>query len=149
MSLIDRPMHFRSRSAAILALVLSSTTAFAGPPSAPHAASCVAALKAQESSLVGTLKAGQAVEPELLRVVRSGIAIIGTEYMAGLREAEAREMLKAAEHDFQALPPAAAEKRQAECLKEGEALYLNASSLEQSLITMAAQRRIKRLTAST
>jgi hypothetical protein len=142
-------MPSRTSFCAALALLFAATAAFAGPPSAPHAASCVAALKAQESSLVGTLKAGQAVEPELLRVVRSGIAIIGTEYLAGLREAEAREMLKAAEQDFQALPPAAAEKRQLECLKEGEALYLNASSLEQSLITMAAQRRIKRLTAST
>ena len=36
----------------------------------------------------------------LLKVVRSGIAIIGTQYLAGVQEAEARELLKAAERDF-------------------------------------------------
>lgn len=136
-------------SAAVLGLACLSSAASAGPASAPHAASCVAALKAQEAGLAETVKVGEPVEPVLLKVVRSGIAIIGTQYLAGLREGEARELLKAAERDFQALPPAAAEERQAACLKEGEALYSHASPLEQSLITMAAQRRIRRLTAST
>jgi hypothetical protein len=134
---------------AAIALLCFSASAFSVPASAPHAAACVAALKAEESSLAETLKAGEPVEPELLKVVRSGIAIIGTQYLAGLREGEARQLLKAAEEDFQALPAAAAEERQAECLKEGEALYQHASPLERSLITTAAQRRIKRLTAST
>ena len=78
----------------------------AGPASAPHAAACVAALKAQEAELAESVKAGEPREPVLLKVVRSGIAIIGTQYLAGLREVEARELLKAAERDFQALPPA-------------------------------------------
>jgi hypothetical protein len=136
-------------SAAAIALAGLATAAAAGPPDAPHAAACVAALKAQEADLAESVKAGEPREPVLLRVVRSGIAIIGTQYLAGLREAEARTLLEAAERDFQALPPAAAEKRQAACLQEGEALYAHASPLERSLITSAAQRRIKRLTAST
>ncbi|MDQ6638482.1 MAG: hypothetical protein M3Z15_02305 [Pseudomonadota bacterium] len=132
-----------------IALLFFSAAAFAAPASAPHAAACVAALKAQEASLAETLKGGEPVEPVLLNVVQSGIAIIGTQYLAGLREVEARQMLKAAEEDFRALPPATAEARQAECLKEGEALYRQASALERSLITSAAQRRIRRLTTST
>ena len=75
------------------------------------------------------------------------MAIIGTKYFAGLREVEAREMLKAAEEDFRALPPTQAATRQTECLKEGHALYENASALERSLITTAAQRRIQRITS--
>jgi hypothetical protein len=144
-----RPMKLRVSLSAALALLCLSTAALAGPPSAPHAAACVAALKAQEAALAESVKSGQPVEPDLLKVVRSGIAIIGTQYLAGLREVEARELLKAAEQDFQALAPDVAEARQSECLSEGEALYAQASSLERSLITSAAQRRIRRLTAST
>ena len=134
-------------AAAIAAACLSSAVA-AGPADAPHAAACVAALKAQEADLVGTMKSGEPLEPVLLKVVRSGIAIIGTQYLAGLREGEARELLKVAEHDFQALPRAAAEERQAACLQEGEALFAHASPLERNLITIAAQRRIRRLTST-
>ena len=89
-----------------------------------------------------SLKAGASVEDELLKVVRSGIAIIGTQYLAGLREAEARALLAAAERDFEALPPDSAESLQAQCLAEGEGLYSHASPFERSLITSAAQRRI-------
>jgi hypothetical protein len=143
--------------AAAIGLAGLSTPAFSAPAlsapalSAPanHAAACVAALKAQETELAESVKAGEPREPVLLKVVRSGIAIIGTQYLAGVHEAEARELLKAAERDFQALPPAAAEARQAACLAEGEALFAHASPLERSLITSAAQRRIRRLTAST
>jgi hypothetical protein len=142
-------MNLRLSLSAAIALLCVSAAALAGPATAPHAAACVAALKAQEAALADSVKSGQAVEPDLLKVVRSGIAIIGTQYLAGLREGEARELLKAAEQDFQALPPAAAEARQAECLSEGEVIYAHASSLERSLITSAAQRRIRRLTAST
>jgi len=77
------------------------------------------------------------------------MAIIGTQYLAGVHEAEARELLKAAERDFEALPPLVAEARQATCLQEGEALFAHASPIERSLITTAAQRRIRRLMAST
>jgi hypothetical protein len=122
--------------------------ALATPAAAPHAAACVAALRANETRLAATLKAGAAVEAELLKVVRSGIAIIGTQYLAGLREAEARQLLEAAEKDFEALPPPSAEARQAQCLQEGQVLYRNASPLERSLITTAAQRRIKRIRAA-
>ena len=135
------------RSAA-LAFLGACTGALAAPASAPHAAACVAALKAQENQLAETLRAGEPVEPQLLNVVRSGIAIIGTQYLAGLREAEARELLHAAEADFQALPPPLARDRQAQCLHEGETLYQQASALERSLITTAAQRRIRRLTST-
>jgi hypothetical protein len=123
-------------------------TAQAAPASAPHAAACVAALKARESSLAQSVKAGAAAQPELLEVVRSGIAIIGSQYLAGLREAEARQLLEAAEQDFQALPQPAAEQRQTQCQREGHTLYQGASPLEQALITNSAQRRIKRLTAA-
>ena len=136
-------------STVTIALGCLSSAASAGPASAPHAAACVAALKAQEADLAETVKGGAPLEQVLLKVLRSGIAIIGTQYFAGLREGEARELLKAAERDFQALPPAAAEERQAACLEEGDALYSHASPLERSLITSAAQRRIRRLTAST
>ena len=135
-------------SAATLGLACLSGAALAGPAGAPHAAACVAALKAQEADLAASVKAGEAREPVLLKVVRSGIAIIGTQYLAGLREGEARELLKAAEHEFEALAPDQAQVRQSACLREGEALYSNASPLEQSLITTAAQRRVKRLTTS-
>ena len=86
--------------------------ALAAPAEAPHAAACVAALKANESGLAATLKAGAPVESELLTVVRSGIAIIGNQYLAGLREAEARRLLEAAETDFEALPRSTAAARQ-------------------------------------
>jgi ribosomal protein L12E/L44/L45/RPP1/RPP2 len=132
-----------------LALAGLSAPASAGPATAPHAAACVAALKAQEAELAESVKAGEPREPVLLKVVRSGIAIVGTQYLAGLHEVEARELLKAAEHDFQALPAAAAERRQTACLEEGEALFAHASPIERSIITTAAQRRIRRLTAST
>jgi len=131
-----------------IALAFACATAFAAPETAPHAAACVAALEAQETTLAETVKGGEPVQPELLKVVRSGIAIIGTQYLAGLREAEARQMLKAAQHDFQTLPPGAAAERQAQCLKEGEALFEHASAIERSLITSAAQRRIRRVTAA-
>lgn len=135
-------------TSAAIALAGASAPAAAAPASASHAAGCVAALKAQEAELAESVKAGEPRAPVLLKVVRSGIAIIGTQYLAGLREGEARELLKAAERDFQALPPAAAEERQARCLVEGESLYSHASPFERSLITSAAQRRIRRLTAS-
>lgn len=135
-------------AAAAIALACLSSAVAAGPTEAQHAAACVAALKAQEGALVETMKAGEPVEPVLLKVVRSGIAIIGTQYLAGLREGEARELLKIAEHDFAALPRSAAEERQAACLQEGESLFQHASVLERNLITMAAQRRIKRLTST-
>ena len=135
--------------AAALALAGLSAPALAAPATASHAAACVAALKAQEAELAESVKAGEPREPVLLKVVRSGIAIIGTQYLAGVHEAEARELLKAAERDFHALPLAAAQARQAACLKEGEALFAHASPTERSLITTAAQRRIRRLTAST
>jgi len=140
--------RFIAMPAAAALLLAFACASGAAPASAPHAAACVAALKAQEGTLADTLKAGGSVEGELLDVVRSGIAIIGTQYFAGLREAEARQLLKAAEADFEALPPRAAAARQAECLREGFALYEHASSLERSLITTAAQRRIKRLLAA-
>jgi len=95
-----------------------------------------------------TIIPGEPREPVLLKVVRSGIAIIGMQYLAGLREGEARELLKAAEHDFHALSPDEAQVRQSACLQEGEALYSKASPLEQSLITSAAQRRVRRLVAA-
>jgi hypothetical protein len=136
-------------SSLAFAFALASASAWAAPASASHAAACVAALKAHEAELAESVKAGEPREPILLKVVRSGIAIIGTQYLAGLHEAEARELLKSAELDFQALAPAAAQERQAACLEEGEALFAHASPIERSLITTAAQRRIKRLTAST
>lgn len=138
-----------SHAGLLAALVLGGAcaTAFAAPESAPHAAACVAALEAQETTLAQTVKAGASVGDELLKVVRSGIAIIGTQYLAGLREAEARQMLKAAQEDFETLPPSAASERQVGCLREGEAIFEHASSLERSLITTAAQHRIRRITA--
>jgi hypothetical protein len=124
---------------------LCGAAARANPETASHAAACVAALKARESALTQALKPGAAVEPELLQVVRGGIAIIGTQYLSGLRESEARRLLEAAERDFEALPAAAAETRLAQCRQEGDGLFKRASPLERSLITTAAQRRIKRL----
>jgi hypothetical protein len=135
-------------SAAALGLACLSSAAHAGPATASHAAACVAALKAQEADLAESVKAGEPRESVLLKVVRSGIAIIGTQYLAGLREGEARELFKAAENDFHALSPDEAQARQSACLQEGEALYAKASPLEQSLITTAAQRRVRRLTAA-
>ena len=141
-------MTRRTIQSAALAFLWVCASALAAPASAPHAAACVAALKAEEAQLAETMKAGAPVEPQLLNVVRSGIAIIGMQYLAGLREGEARELLKAAEHDFHALSPDEAQVRQSACLQEGEALYSKASLLEQSLITSAAQRRVRRLTAA-
>ena len=130
----------------VAALLLSlGSVASAAPATAGHAAACVAALKGQEASLAATLKSGAAVEPELLRVVRSGFAIIGRQYLAGLREAEARRLLESAEQDFMALPPDTRKFRQARCLAEGERIYAESSALERGFITTAAQRRIKRM----
>ena len=117
----------------------------AAPASAPHAAACVAALKGQEASLAETLKAGAAVEPELLRVVRSGFAFVGRQYVAGLRESEARRLLESAERDFRALAPDSRQLRQAQCLREGERLYAESSVFERGIISSAAQRRVQRI----
>ncbi len=141
-------MTFLARIPVAIVLTFTSAAAIAAPGTAPHAAACVAALEAQETTLAQTVKSGEPAGTELLKVVRSGIAIIGTQYLAGLREAEARQLLKAAQQDFETLPPAAASSRQAECLSEGEALFEHASALERSLITAAAQRRIRRITAA-
>jgi hypothetical protein len=143
-STVNRPLALLA--AGIIAALADAAQAM--PATAPHAAACVAALKTRETELAEKVKTGAAVEPELLTVVRSGIAIIGTQYLAGLREAEARKLLEDAEKDFDALPADAAAARQAQCLQEGEALYQDASALERSLITSAAHRRIKRLTAA-
>ena len=89
-----------------------AAASFAAPASAPHAAACVAALKAQEAAYADSVKAGEPMPADFLKVVQSGIAIIGSQYLAGLREAEARELLKSAEADFQALAPAEAAERQ-------------------------------------
>jgi len=128
------------------ALGLFCVASLGAPAAAPQAAACVAALKAREARLAETLKAGAPVGSELLKVVRSGIAIIGTQYLAGLREGEARLLLKNAEREFEALPPATAGARQAACLREGQSLYEGASGFERSLITSAARRRIQRIT---
>ena len=84
--------------------------------------------------------------------MRSGIAIIGSQYLAGLREAGGTPSCsRRPSRQFQAIAAGRGlgRQRQAACLKEGETLYANASPLERSLITTAAQRRIKRLTAPT
>ena len=133
---------------AAFVLVSLSGPALANPEGAPHAAACVAALKAEEAAIAETLKAGEPVESKLLKVIRSGFAIIGSQYLAGLREAEARRLLEAAEVDFQALPRDTAEAQQARCLEEGDGIYRRASAFERSLITNAAQRRIKRMKAA-
>ena len=139
----------RTAPAALAAIVLANVagTAPAAPAGASHAALCVAALKSRESSMAHDAHPAEGAEPELSKVVQSGIAIIGTQYLAGLREAEARRLLGAAESEFQALPAAAAEARQAACLDEGYGLYRRASPIERSLITVAAERRIRRLRA--
>ena len=130
--------------AAVLLLGLGAAST-AAPATAGRAAACVAALKGQEASLAATLKAGAPVEPELLRVVRSGFAFIGRQYLAGLREAEARKLLDSAEQDFRALPPDSRKLRQAQCLQEGERLYAESSAIERGLISSAAQRRVQRM----
>lgn len=130
---------------AALWLCVFSGAAHAAPASAPHAAACVAALKAQESGLTASLKSGAPVETDLLDVVRSGIAIIGRQYLSGLGETEARALLDTADKEFQTLPPGEASLRQRDCLTEGRAFYEQASPFEKSLITSAAQHRIRRL----
>ncbi len=91
--------------------------------------------------------AGAPVEPALLKVVRCGIATIGTQYFAGLREAEVREMLKAAEEELPCPPAGAGRDASDRVPEEGHPLYENASALERRLVTTAAQRPIKRITS--
>ena len=129
-------------------LLAFAAPALAAPATAPHAAACVAALKGKEAGLAAALKAGGSVEPELYRVVRSGIAIIGAQFLAGLARDEGKRLLEAAEKEFQALPRSAADARQAQCLEEGQAIYQNASAIEKGLIAGAAQRRVRKLTAA-
>jgi hypothetical protein len=139
---------FLTLAVAATLLPALAAPALAAPATAPHAAACVAALKGKEAGLAAALKAGGSVEPELYRVVRSGIAIIGAQMLAGLREDEGKRLLKAAEREFQALPRSAADARQAQCLQEGQAIYQNASAIEKGLIASAAQRRVRKLTAA-
>ncbi|MDQ6685401.1 MAG: hypothetical protein M3Z16_09755, partial [Pseudomonadota bacterium] len=73
-----------SRLSLVIAAIFGSTAAHAVPDGAAHAAPCVAALKAREPVLAASLRAGAAVEPELLGVVRSGVAIVGRQYLAGV-----------------------------------------------------------------
>ena len=141
-------MHPSLLLSAALGLLPFAGPALAAPETAPHAAACVAALKANEAGLAASLKAGGSVEPELYKVVRSGIAFIGTQFVAGLGKDEGKRLLEVAEKDFQALPRSAAAARQAQCLQEGQAIYQNASPIEKGLITSATQRRLRKLTAA-
>ena len=77
--------------------------------------------------------------------MRSGFAFVGRQYVAGLREREARQLLESAEKEFEALPPDARKLRQAQCLQEGEQLYADSSMFERGLIASAAQRRVERM----
>lgn len=133
---------------AALSLCAITGAVQAAPASAPHAAACVAALKAQETGLTASLKSGAPVESDLLNVMRSGIAIIGRQYLSGLGETEARALLDAADKAFPTLPPGEATLRQRDCLREGHAFYEQASPIERHFITSAAQHRIKRLLAA-
>ena len=125
--------------------LVSGSLASAQPGSARHAADCVAALKGREAVLAVTLRNGAPVEPELFRVVRSGFAFVGRQYVAGLREREARQLLESAEREFQAMPPDVRKQRQAQCLQEGEQLYEEASLFERGIIANAAERRVRRV----
>lgn len=138
-------MSLRPIRSFLVVLAMSAAGAHAAPATAPHAAACVAALKANETELAETFRSGQQVAARLRRVVESGIAIIGAQYLAGLAESEARRLLQSAEQEFSALPPTVAQARQAECLREGQALYQGASPLERTLIRSAAKRRMHRL----
>ena len=115
-------------------------------PTPEHAAACVAALQLDAQRLAQQLRGGRVeIEPELMRRLEQGYAFIGVAYKHGLAQAEADRLLKAAEKAQASLPVAEMKARQAACAAEGYALLKNASTLERSFVSRAAQRRVDKL----
>lgn len=112
-----------------------------------HTAECVAALDVNTAALARQVKAGQdELRPLLLDRLKSGAAFVGAAYLRGERdEARAKALLKDALEAQKTLPEPALAARQLACAEEGGRLLAQASFLEREVVSLFAQRRLRKL----
>lgn len=138
-------MNTRGIVLVVLLAAACSSPARAEPTPA-HAAVCVAALKARAEPLAQRVRKGDAgAEVQLLPIVTSSFAFIGTVYKQGLREAQANELLRQAERAQEQLPPDELARTQDACFAEGQQLLAEANFFEREFVKVAARRRVARL----
>lgn len=141
---------FRAFLFAAALTLATASGARAAEPTAEHSAACVAALEREAEAMAEQFRRGKVeIEPELLRRVQQGFAFIGSAYKQGLRDEEAKMMLKAAEKAQESLPPVELAERQAACRAEGAELLNRANVLERTFVNHAAQRRVDKLKRAT
>lgn len=110
-----------------------------------RAATCAAALEVDQLGLVARARSGEpGLRPRIVRITQAGFAYVGTAYKRGLRDPRADDMLKAARVEQKGWDTARHAKVAGECLAEGEALYNDASSIEQWLVTNKVNKRVDR-----
>ena len=114
-----------------------------------RAATCAAALEVDQLALVARARSGEPdLRPRIVRITQAGFAYVGTAYKRGLRDPRADEMLKAARVEQKGWDAGRHAKVAGECLAEGEALYNDASSIEQWLVTNKVNKRVDRFLKS-
>jgi len=115
-------------------------------PTPTHAATCVAALKTRAEPLAQRVRKGDtAAEAQLLPIVTSSFAFIGTVYKQGVRGPQADELLRQAEEAQTQVPPAELARTQDACHAEGMQLLAQANFFERQFVTRAAKARVQRL----
>jgi hypothetical protein len=135
---------------AILALAGGPALAAQAEPTPMHAATCVAALKTRAEPLAQRVRGGDtAAEAQLLPIVKSSFAFIGSVYKQGLSNAQADELLRQAEKAQAQMPPADLARTQDACHAEGQQLLAQANFFEREFVTRAAKRRVERLHPAT
>jgi hypothetical protein len=145
-------MRTRARHVMVALLAIAGGSALAAQPepTPAHAATCVAALKTRAEPLAQRVRGGDAVaKAQLLPIVTSSFAFIGSVYKQGVRNAEADELLRQAEKAQAQMPPADLARTQDACHAEGQQLLAQANFLEREFVTRAAKRRVERLQPAT
>ncbi|MET0383066.1 MAG: hypothetical protein ABW032_06545 [Burkholderiaceae bacterium] len=132
---------------------------FATPAQAPQsgdedevfyqrAATCAAALEVDQLALVARSLAGATgLRPDMIQVTQLGFTYVGTAYLRGLRNPRADQMLNAARAEQKGWKAARHAQVASECRAEADALYKNATSLEQWMVTKRATSRVDKFRA--
>lgn len=157
-----RSHDFRSRrpvrsllaglSAALLALAAQAQgdAGAAAPSDADEAfyqraATCAAAMEDDQHALVERVRAGATeLRPELVQLTQLGFTYVGSAYKRGLRNPRADQMLKDAHLQQKGWDAARHAKTVKECRVESQALYEDASSVEQWFVAKRANSRVDR-----
>jgi hypothetical protein len=143
-------MNHRFVPRALPALLALAVPVAHADPTPAHAATCVAALKTRAEPLAQRVRGGDsAAEAQLLPIVTSSFAFIGTVYKQGVSNAQADELLRQAEQAQAQVPPAELARTQDACHAEGLRLLAEANFFERQFVTRAAKRRVDRLHPST